>query len=293
MAKVKVCVPVNIVSGDEFNSFTESIVGTAGSGSIPSGYFGVNINLWVCLMDDRSVHVAYNGGTVRANQKTGAPSGRRNWKLWMAVYHSSFQIKDGPGGLSTPGKWLYADGGILPSEVQDANPGYQRYVVPTREQAVKGSTSLPSGYEAITPYVNHQERKIGFYISGLVEYDERPDSEVWMGSKFIEIEDEEIINEFFEYYPWERYAGGSSGSGGNVDVETGGSGSGDTSITQPGSGSSSSGWASLNRNGASTDSSGLHRMDGSWVRETNKQGQDSSEDHVHRYNSGWVKSQKV
>lgn len=65
----------------------------------------------------------------------------------------------------------------------------------------------------------------------------------------------------FKYYPWSRYNGG---------------------------------WQSLNRQGPETDSAGLHRFNGSWIRETNKPTTDTTaDDHVHRYNgTSWVKSPK-
>lgn len=139
----------------------------------------------------------------------------------------------------------------------------------------------------IKPYLNDNYELI-LYVGGCSTYSVT--DPVYPVSIALNFQGNPPIVTLFDYYPWERYSESGSSGGGSVDVEQGGSGDGSIEI-KPKAGSP--GWVSLNRNGSDTDSSGLHRIDGSWVRETNRQGQSSPNDHVHRYNSGWVKSQKV
>lgn len=292
--------------------YSESMIGTAGSPGLGRAWFNGSMEFSIIVLDNGETFLKFIKGyatRVRSTVAEGLVYRNGSWPVLVIAGPNAFVINVvGPkktnytiSGSSTNDFGWH---GVIDLSNKLNSNTYGTGTWDTSESATdlsEGSTAsasvlLSAGYVKVMDLEDwpNSSATISYYAAALVaaNEDDNVASTITLNAGLMTI-NAETNPKLFNYYPWERYAGGSSGSGGNVDVETGGSGGGDTSITQPGSGSSSSGWVSLNRNGASTDSSGLHRMDGSWVRETNKQGQDSSEDHVHRYNSGWVKSQKV
>lgn len=275
MPKVIEFITKKLQSGDYNDSFTESLFGTPGSGTKPSGYYACDITLGVALCDDFSLWLAPMGGTVSAHYKVG--ENRRNWTPILYSYPQQFYAYwpvgghithylgsggSGPGGTVVEASTVFS--GCSSSWASDEASGPVSYTMYDRGRAAVGQEP-PSGYVKVLSNLrennnsNPKSRTVWTWLSGAVSYGAPDNDDIWMPSKYIEITG---LTKLFDYYPWER------------DVSGNGS------------------FYSLNRDGSTQDATGLHRFNGNnWTRVINNYASGiSDDDHGFRYNNGWKKS---
>lgn len=251
------------------------MIGAPGSTRFEAVGFNVNINVWVCIMDNGDTYLAPNGGTVYYNLQDLSYA-YNPWNLYVYGYQHDFK-----GTASTEGIWFNnatTGASISNSEVKDfinepngviltgsSGSANASCSITTTTPPSVGSASVPSGFTKVAPIANWSKKQNGnlyYYILGWVDtrsYSAGTQEAIAMSSQEIIITRDDIP-ELFEFFPWERRM-----------LNT---------------------WYSLNREGPDSTNAGLYRKtSGSWSPLKNKYS--GTPNHGFRYSNGWQRSPKT
>lgn len=254
------------LSGSLGGKHTPSCVGVAGEG-LPSAYYYCSGTFDLRLNGDGSIDVSCPSFVCKQSGISNVGldgSFGTDWTFHgLYVNKTSFTLYDSPLGPSGYGAGVkvYSNGTVVHNHNQSAS---------SHDSWLSGATS--TGWQRLANSINELAHnadwsQVYLYCAGLIDFDATPTTSISISAAQIVLEkptnqpDVPWVDEWIDYYPWERIISGE--------------------------------YYSLNRDGGPSQqtATGLFRMVSNAYRPVSNT--DSNDDnHGFRYNNGWQKSPK-